>query len=101
MEGRHTNRVVWSNLQKDRKDELIIFLLNFTLLQPEHKVLKLSEEFIDGLKVSWIERDQFILQLIGSQIVLLTKEFSKLFTHFLGNLQSREMEKKILRNGEA
>ena len=75
---------------------MIIFPLNFTLLQLEHKVLKLSEEFIYGLKIYRIEIDRFILQLIGSQIIFLAKYFSKLFPHFFGSLQSNEMEKDIL-----
>ena len=46
--------IVSFSVGKDGEDGLITFLLNFTLLQLEHQVLKLGKEVVHGLKVAWV-----------------------------------------------
>ena len=44
MKGGHKNKVIYAKFGKDGEDELIIFLLNFTLLQLEHQLFNLVKK---------------------------------------------------------
>ena len=64
-------------------------------------MLELCEKVIQGLEIGGLERHQFILEIVKSQVILLSMQGLQFVPNLFWSLQSRKMEKEIPGNREA
>ena len=59
---------------KNREHQLLILLVNPTLLAHYNQGFELGEELLDGLEVAGMKSSHLILQNMTSQLILLSKQ---------------------------